>query len=209
MIPFVRIALLLFAACFCLPAVAQTQGAVQVRSFCCNDAQGRRTCSDSLPHICFDRAYVEILGGRVVREVDAPLTPEQRARKDAELRAQRDRLAKEAEARRRDQVLLDSYASVSELDRRRDRDVGNVEGELKAARAREADLMVQQVKLEKSKPAKGSVPKAITENLIVNASELEAIRSVITAKQREIDQLRERFETDRNRYLQLTGAAVR
>lgn len=188
---------------------AQAQVQAQTRTFCCNDASGRRSCGDSLPPVCYDRAYAEILGGRTVREVDAPMTAEQRAKKDLELRAQRDRLAKEAEARRRDQVLLDSYSSVSELDRRRDRDVGNVEGELKAARARESDLQVQQAKLDKSRPSKGSFPKTLADNIAVNTSELEAIRTVINAKQHEIDQLRLRFDTDRKRYLELTGASAR
>ncbi|MBS1207777.1 MAG: hypothetical protein H6R19_175 [Proteobacteria bacterium] len=181
----------------------------QTRSFCCTDTNGRRSCGDSLPQVCYDRAYSEITGGRVVREVEAPLTPEQRARKDAELRAQRERLAKEAEARRRDQVLLESYSSVGELDRRRDRDIGNLEGELRAARAREADLLVQQAKLEKSKPAKGSFPKMLADNIAVNTSELEAIRTVISSKQRDIEQLRVRFDADRERYIQLTGSPAR
>lgn len=182
------------------PAQAQT------RSYCCNDASGRRNCGDSLPAVCYDRAYVEILGGRVVREVEAPLSPEQRAKRDAELRAQRAKIAREAEARRRDQVLLDSYASVSELDRRRDRDIGNLEGEIRAARAREADLLAQNVKLEKQVPAKGAIPRQLSENLAINASELEGIRQVIAAKLREIEQIRVRFDADRQRYLELTEA---
>lgn len=182
------------------PAQAQT------RSYCCNDASGRRSCGDSLPAVCYDRAYVEILGGRVVREVEAPLSPEQRAKRDAELRAQRAKIAREAEARRRDQVLLDSYASVSELDRRRDRDIGNLEGEIRAARAREADLLAQNVKLEKQVPAKGAIPRQLSENLAINASELEGIRQVIAAKLREIEQIRVRFDADRQRYLELTEA---
>lgn len=181
-----------------LPTQAQT------RTYCCNDANGRRTCGDSLPPICYDRAYFELSGGRVVREVEAPLSPEQRIKRDIELRAQRAKLAKEAEARRRDQVLLDSYATVSELDRRRDRDIGNLEGEIRAARAREADLMAQGAKLEKQVPAKGAIPRLLSENIAVNASELSAIRQVINSKLREIEQLKQLFEADRQRYLELT-----
>lgn len=178
------------------------------RLYCCTDASGRRICGDLLPQGCYERAYKELSGGgRVVREVEAPLTPEQRAKKDAELRAQRDRIAKEAEARRRDQVLLESYSSVGELDRRRDRDLANVEGEIRSARAREADLVAQSAKLEKQKPAKGPLPKLLADNLAVNASELQAVRSIIAVKQREIGQLRLKFEADRQRYLELTGGA--
>lgn len=194
-------ALLLPCLLLALPAAAQ----VQTRSFCCNDGSGRRSCGDTLPQACYDRAYVEILGGRVVRSVEAPLTAEQRQRKDAELRAQRERLAREAEARRRDQVLLDSYASVSELDRRRDRDLGNLEGEIRASRAREADLVALNQRLEKQKPAAGAIPRTLSENIATNAAELEAIRQVITSKQREAEQMRSRFDADRKRYLELTA----
>lgn len=199
---------MLLRALILLPlfALLTSPAQAQTRSYCCNDASGRRSCGDSLPTVCYDRAYVEILGGRVVREVEAPLSPEQRAKRDAELRAQRAKIAREAEARRRDQVLLDSYASVSELDRRRDRDIGNLEGEIRAARAREADLLAQNVKLEKQVPAKGAIPRQLSENLAINASELEGIRQVIAAKLREIEQIRVRFDADRQRYLELTEA---
>lgn len=197
-------ALILPLLMLALPAPAQAQ----TRTYCCNDAGGRRTCGDTLPQICYDRAYVELLGGRVVRSVEAPLTPEQRVRRDAELRASRDRLAREAEARRRDQVLLDSYASVSELDRRRDRELGNLEGEIRASRARESDLVTLNARLEKQKPASGTVPRTLSENLSINASELEAIRQVIASKQREAEQIRARFDADRKRYLELTGDAA-
>jgi hypothetical protein len=182
-----------------LPAQAQT------RALCCNDAAGRRTCGDTLPQICYERAYSEIVGGRVVRTVEAPMTPEQRARKDAELRTQRDKLASEATERRRDQVLLDSYASVSELDRRRDRDIGNLEGEIRASRAREADLMALNAKLEKQIPANGKVPRILAENISTNTAELESIRLVMASKQREIEQMRIRFDADRKRYIELNG----
>jgi len=174
-------------------------------SYCCADASGRRTCGDILPAVCYDRAYTVMSGGRAVREVEAPLTPEQRAKKDAELRAERDRAAREAEARRRDQVLLESYSSIAELDRRRDRDVGNIEGELRGARAREADLLAQQAALFKRKPASGNVPRDVAEGLVSAESELEAVRSVILSKQRDLDQLRARFDADHTRYLQLSG----
>lgn len=177
----------------------------QVRTLCCNDASGRRTCGDTLPPVCYDRAYSEIIGGRVVRTVEAPMTPEQRTKKDAELRVQREKLAREVTERRRDQVLLDSYASVSELDRRRDRDIGNLESEIRASRAREADLMALNAKLEKQIPAKGNIPRTLADNIATNKGELEAIRLVMASKQREMEQMRARFDADRQRYIELNG----
>ena len=47
--------------------------------YCCQDpASGRRVCSDTLPEQCRGRAY-RILdsGGNIIKEVGAPLSPEQ------------------------------------------------------------------------------------------------------------------------------------
>lgn len=181
------------------------QGAqAQTRSLCCNDASGHRNCGDTLPTACYDRAYVEILGGRVVRHVEAPLTAEQRVRREAEQRSQREKIALEAESRRRDQVLLDSYASVSELELRRDHELANLEGEIRASRAREADLMTLNAQLQKEKPANGKPSTQLAENIATNLADLDALRLIIAAKQRELDQTRLRFDADRKRYLELT-----
>ncbi|HEX5125348.1 MAG TPA: hypothetical protein VFW00_01280 [Rhodocyclaceae bacterium] len=180
----------------------------QSRMFCCDDAAGHHVCGDTLPQICYDRAYREVSpGGRVIRDVDAPMTPAQRAKRDEELKAQRDKLAREAEAKRRDQVLLDSYAKVSEIDARRDKEVSSVDGEIQQAKVREAELLAQRAKLEKLKPASAPVPRDVAEDLSTNAAELASIRTVIDSKQRDVDVTRSRFDADRKRFLELTQQA--
>lgn len=183
-------------------------GAAQAQSsrvYCCNDASGQRMCGDTLPQACFDKAYKEVTpSGRTLREVEAPMTPEQRAAREAEIRAQRERAAREAEAKRRDRVLVDSYASVDEIDKRRDREVANVDGDLKRAQSRESSLLADRAKLEKLKPASGPIPRDLVEDLDTIGSELSATRSVIASKQRDIEILRARFDADRTRYIELT-----
>lgn len=191
-----------------IPMLALSAAAgAQTTTYCCVDAGGARICGDTLPQACFNRAYrIVAPSGRTVREIEAPLTPEQRARREAEQRAQREQAAREAEARRRDQVLLDSYSSVEEIDTRRDREIAVIEAELRHARMREADLLATQVKLEKLKPAKGPVPRDLATDLDTVASELRAVRSVLASKQRDIDNIRNRFAQDRKRYVELTPA---
>lgn len=180
----------------------------QTRTYCCTDASGRRACGDTLPQVCYERAYREVTpGGRVVREVEAPLTSEQRTKRDAELKVQRDKAIKEAEAKRRDRVLLDSYASVAEIDARRDREVANIASDLKRAKAQEAELLQVRAKLEKLKPATGAIPRDVVEDLMTNTAELAAVRSIIDSKQHDIDATRARFDADRNRFLELSQAA--
>ena len=177
----------------------------ETRTYCCTDGNGHRACGDTLPQVCYERAYREVSpGGRVVREIEAPLTPEQRSRRDADLKAQRDKAIKEAEAKRRDRVLVDSYASVEEIDARGEREIAQITVDLKRAKAQEADLLVARAKLEKLKPASGPVPRDISDDLMTNASELAAARSIIDSKQRDIDTTHARFEADRNRFIELT-----
>ncbi len=179
----------------------------QTHTYCCTDASGRRACGDTLPQVCYERAYREVTpGGRVLREVEAPLTTEQRTKRDADVKAQRDKAIKEAEAKRRDRVLLDSYATVEEIDARRDREVGNITSDLKRAKAQEAELLQARAKLEKLKPASGAIPRDVVEDLMTNTSELTAVRSIIDSKQREIDATRARFDADHNRFLELSQA---
>jgi len=190
----------------CPLVLAQTQ----TRTYCCTDSTGRRACGDTLPQVCYERAYREVSpGGRVVREIEAPLTSEQRTKRDAELKAQRDKAIKEAEAKRRDRVLVDSYASVEEIDARRDREIAQITIDLKRAKAQEADLLAVRAKLEKLKPATGAIPRDVVEDIVTNTSELAAVRSIIDSKQRDIDATRMRFDADRNRFNELTQAPSR
>ena len=179
--------------------------AAQTRLYCCADANGQKVCGDTLPQICYDRAYREMTpGGRILREVDPPMTLEQRARRDAELKAQREKAIREAEAKRRDRVLVESYASVKEIDARRDREVAILEEEVRNAKLQESSLLAARQQLDKRKPAKGPVPKDIEDDLATNSSELTAIRSVIDSKQRDIELIRSRFAADRTRFIELT-----
>jgi len=179
----------------------------ETRTYCCTDASGHRACGDTLPQVCYERAYREVSpGGRVVREIEAPLTSEQRSKRDAELKAQRDKAIKEADAKRRDRVLIDSYASVEEIDARRDREVASITIDLKRAKAQETDLLAARAKLEKLKPSSGAIPRDVVEDLMTNTSELAAARSIIDSKQRDIDATRARFDADRNRFVELTQA---
>jgi hypothetical protein len=81
--------------------------------YCCQDpANGRRVCGDTLPEQCRGRAY-RILdsGGNIVKEVGAPLTPEQKAELILENKRRKQLEDAGREQRRRDQALLDTYTT--------------------------------------------------------------------------------------------------
>src|SRR5574343_703661 len=118
----------------------QAQSASKGGVFCCTD-NGHQVCGDTLPPQCFNKSYRE-LGpqGTVRRLVEAPLTPEQLAWREAEEKLRRAEQARLRAELRRNQSLLETYASVADIDARRDRAIEGVQSELKRGEAIQAYL---------------------------------------------------------------------
>ena len=187
-----------------LPVGAQTPSRGSV--FCCVD-NGHQVCGDVLPMQCFGKSYREMSPqGTVRRIVEAPLTPEQLARRDAEERARRTELARQRAELRRNQSLLETYSSVADIEARRDRAVEGVDQDLKRAEARHTQLQKKRESLSREAEfyQKRPMPIPLAAALRESDSELAAQASVIEAKKREIDAIRSRYEQDRLRYIKLT-----
>ena len=187
-----------------LPVGAQTPSRGSV--FCCVD-NGHQVCGDVLPMQCFGKSYREMSPqGTVRRLVEAPLTPEQLARRDAEERARRTELARQRAELRRNQSLLETYSSVADIEARRDRAVEGVDQDLKRAEARHTQLQKKRESLSREAEfyQKRPMPIPLAAALRESDSELAAQASVIEAKKREIDAIRSRYEQDRLRYIKLT-----
>lgn len=197
--------LVLFCALWAvLPAGAQSasRGAV----FCCMD-NGHQVCGDVLPPQCFGKSYREMSPqGTVRRLVEAPLTPEQLARREAEERARRAELTRQRAEMRRNQSLLETYSSVADIEARRDRAIEGIELELKQAESRKALLVKKRDALNREAEfyQKRAMPPTLAAAVRESDSELAAHSSVIEAKRRDIEAIRTRYEQDRSRYITLT-----
>ena len=175
---------------------------------CCDDANGRRVCGDVLPPACYGREYREIgPQGLVLRVVPAPMTEAERQSKAAEAQAPKVAEEQAKENRRRDGALLATYASLQDLDAQRAEAIGGAERDLKAAQEGEAVILKRRAKLDAdAKAAGGDRPPALVRAYRENDSELAAQRSVIAAKQRDLEAVTTRFDADRKRYLELGHA---
>src|SRR5574343_88408 len=184
----------------------QAQSASKGGVFCCTD-NGHQVCGDTLPPQCFNKSYRE-LGpqGTVRRLVEAPLTPEQLAWREAEEKLRRAEQARLRAEQRRNQSLLETYASVADIDARRDRAVDAVQQELKQAEARYNLLMVKRQELQREAEfyQKRPMPPVLASSLRESDSELGAQVAVIESKRKDIEAIRTRFEQDRSRYIALT-----
>ena len=186
--------------------LAHAQTASKGTVYCCTD-NGHQVCGDVLPPQCFGKSYREMSPqGTVRRTVEAPLSPEQLARREAEERARRAEVARQRAEMRRNQSLLETYSSVADIDSRRDRAIESVELELRQAEARHAQLMKKRTGLLREAEVfqKRAMPPALAASLRESDSELGAQNSIMEAKRRDIEAIRNRFEQDRSRYIALT-----
>jgi hypothetical protein len=179
--------------------------------YCCDDANGRPVCGDVLPAACYGRAYREKgPQGTIRREVAAPLGAEEIARRKADEQRRKDEEATQLKQRRLDQALLETYGSVDDIDRRRDRELGEIERSLEEARTREVELQARRKRLEQDVEFyKGrQVPRELATSLRAIDSELATFGALFETKAKEIEAARARFAADRARYSELTRAGA-
>ncbi|MCX9156007.1 hypothetical protein OPU71_07690 [Niveibacterium sp. 24ML] len=193
---------------------APTTFAAGERVFCCDDAAGRKVCGDPLPVACYNRAYREMSRqGITTRDIEAPMTAEERIRKLADEKAKRDAEERVAERRRRDKALVESYGSADEIEARKTSTLATANQELSVLRKREQELVDERkgfdarvAAVKKGKP----IPANLKDDIAANESELKTLRGVIAQKKREADTIRKRYDDDKARFIELTsGAAVR
>lgn len=174
--------------------------------FCC-DIGGQPVCGDILPPACYGRGYREIAPqGTLLRYVPAPLTAEEAARRERDLRERREAELAVLRQRRLDRALLDTYPTEAVLIARRDRELAEADRTIADLRVRERDLLARKAKLlEEAEFYKGKpLPQGLSDDLANLDGEVRVQRSVIAMKQGERDAMSQRFEDDRRRYVELT-----
>lgn len=187
-----------------LPGPLAAQGRT---TYCCTDDRGKQVCSDVLPQQCYGRAYREINpAGVTVRRIDAPLTAEQRAMKEAEAKKAREEELRQTEQDRRNRALLATYASEADIDASRDRAVADIGKTIRTAEEKLAELAKRQKKLDVEAEfyKKGTPPPELKAQLRDNETDMKALQAVIESKKREIETVKARHDDDRRRYRELT-----
>jgi hypothetical protein len=190
-------------------AVTIAATSAQAKTYCCSDDHGRRVCGDILPEQCQKRSYSEFNAQGVVRkQYEAPLTPEQRAQRDAEIARKKAKEKQAAEDVRRDRVLVASYSTIADLDAKRERVLIGANANLKAAQERLEAAEAQRQKLTERAAAIRDRPihPILKAKIGDNEAELVASQAELAAKKKEIIDIQASFDEDRRRYLTLTGA---
>ena len=191
-----------------LPAAAQSAAAAK-SMYCCQDsASGRSVCGDTLPAQCRGRAYrVLDRAGNLVREVAAPLTPEQKAAAAAAAAEQKRIEDAQREQWRKDQALLTTYPTLADIDYLQKKAEGEARRALQEARDEMVELQHKQRKLanEAEFYKRRSMPVDLANQLRANGHEIQLQQELIALRNKELVATSNKYEADRKRYLELTG----
>jgi hypothetical protein len=202
-----RTTVLVLLACFTPAALA---------AYKCVDEKGVTRIGDTPPPECANVVMYETSrSGMVIKKIDPTPTAEQvRQRKEeAERRAAAEKLA--AEQKRKDTALLNSFTAASEFDLTRDRQIEPIKGRIKLARERIEDIDKRRKAIHEdmefykagkrraagAKP--GEPPPLLVDEDERLVAEKKSLESTVARAEKEIEQLKARFEVDKKRWIAL------
>lgn len=202
-----------------LLAISFAPGALA--AFKCVDEKGLTHIGDTPPPACASVVIYEVSkSGMVLRRIDPSLTPEQiRSKADESERRKAADIAA-AEQNRKDLSLMNSFSSEREFDVTRDRNIeplrariASAEERLKAIDERKARID-EEMEFYKAGKAKSSgksrdqpPPMLVHENQRLDA-EKKTLSNAVVGYEREIEQVRAKFEVDKKRWLAIKSGEV-
>ena len=179
--------------------------------YCCIDATGKQICGDLLPQACYGRAYRELgENGRTLRTVEAPLSAEERAQRQA---ADERRKAEDAvirEQQRKDQALLNTYSSEKDIELMRARAIDDVQKSIKVAQSTIAEIRVRRKSFENEAEfyKNRTLPPEVQKGLRDADYEISAQERLIESKNKDLEAIKIKYDEDRRRYRDIAQRTV-
>lgn len=177
--------------------------------YCCENAQGRRVCGDVLPAECFGREYRELGAHGVLRRiVPAPMTREQIAKREADEKRRKEEAARIAEENLADQILIDTYTGLADIDARENQALQAIDSAVEGARSGVEALLKQRKRYEEEAEfyVGRQLPRSVESGMKAIDAELASIEALAAQREKEKIAVRERFAIDRKRYKELVDA---
>ncbi len=189
----------------------------QVRSYRCVTKAGRKYYGSTIPPQCTGE-LVEALSaqGTLLFRIEPPLTPEQKAAKEAEeqkaaaAEAARAEQQKAAEVQaRRDRALLQTYTDESDIERVRARSLASNREAAAQVEARIAQLKARQAQLDKEAEKfqdPSQIPDKVQQDRKAVAYDLSLQEQLLASRKREAAEINARYDEEKRKYRSLTGA---
>lgn len=212
---------ILLAVALAVPLAADAQ------SYRCTGKDGKRYYGATIPPQCVGLTVEQLSPqGVVVRRIEGQMSPEERAKRDAEAKAAAEKEAVAKEEARRNRALLAAYQSESDIEAARKRALEDNAKGAKDIEQRMEKVQKQMTGLKKemefyaapkadpkgkagkpAAPGKPSAEQVRLEEDIKNAEkELKSQEGELVAKKKEVDGINARFDDDKKRFLELRKA---
>lgn len=192
----------------------------EAKSYRCVAKDGRKYYGSTRPPQCMD-VMTEALSaqGMLIGRIEAPLTAEQRAAREAE--AQKNAAAEQARREaehaamvqaRRDQALLQTYTGVQDIELVRQRAIADnqraaaqVEARIAALKKRQEALGRQAAEIKSGKKASDTYEQDVK----AVAYDLQLQQQLLESRKREAAAINARYDEEKRKYLELTQGTPR
>jgi hypothetical protein len=173
--------------------------------YCCKDEKHVSHCSDSLPPKCLGRAYtVRGKNGKLVKEVSAPLSPEQQSAKEELEKKQKQDDVQRKEQALKDKALLSTYSSAAEIDKARERAEKEVLDGVKQSEAKLAEVEKKRATLlDRNVIKERMTPEESRKRTAELDHEISTLKELVAAKRKDLDSVRSKFDEDKRRYTEI------
>ncbi|MGA8865249.1 MAG: DUF4124 domain-containing protein [Gallionella sp.] len=173
------------------------------------DDNGITHYGETIPPEYADKDH-EVLNkaGRVIQTQEV-MTPERRRAKELEDAKNREQAEAAQEQQRRDRMLLNTYSSPDEIDQARARNLQQIDARINAinssiqiANDNLASLQAEATRFDNSKRKR---PASLNQDLQDAQDRLTQLQQDVQAPKAEKAALQARFDSDKARYIELTG----
>jgi hypothetical protein len=175
------------------------------------DASGKVYYSERPPVEATGKAMEQLnRQGAVMKQVHAAPTADEIAAAAAERRRKQDDEARLREENRRNQALLDTYASEKDIELSRARALQLVELSVKDAEGKLGEALKRQdrLKAETEFYAKKALPARLRQEMENNAREIGVQREAIAKRDKDVAGINAKYDEDRRRFVDLTKPRV-
>src|SRR6266850_7856310 len=193
---------------FCF-TLAVAPAAAQERMYKCVDAKGKVYYTQVPPPECLGRDTQELnKSGTLIRKNPAAMTPAQEQAREAERRKKIEDEEKSREERRKNLALLNTYSSEKDIEEARTRALAEAQGAIEDTERRIAGAQKRHKELEAEKEfyVKKPMPFKLRQEIANNEIEIKNQIVLLDAKKKEISTINAKYDEDKRRYIELTGA---
>ena len=193
----------------CSPLLAVAPAAAQERMYKCVDARGKVYYTQVPPPECLGRDTQELnKSGTLIRKNPAAMTPAQEQAREAERRKKLEDEERSREERRKNLALLNTYSSEKDIEEARARSLAETQGAIADTERRIEGAQKRHKELEAEKEfyVKKPMPFKLKQEISNNEIEIKNQIVLLDAKKKEISTINAKYDEDKRRYIELTGA---